>query len=303
MSNHSTRRFIVRLKGGLGNQLFCYAAARRLAYMNNAELILDDVTGFCRDQKFKRQFALGRFNIKARLATPAERMEPFERYRRALAKWRSRLRPFEKRTYLEQEGSDFDPRLLTLMPEGDLYLDGLWASEAYFKDIEAVIRQDLVIQPPADRQNQEMAARILACSDAVALHVRWFEALESSDNIHNDVLGAYYQRAVEYVGSHLGRPHYFLFSDDPFAAAQRLGLPKESYTLIAHNVGGESAYADMWLMSQCRHFITANSTFSWWGTWLSSCDDKLVVTPDPSSLDERNAWRMGGLVPEQWIRL
>lgn len=70
------RKVVVRLKGGLGNQLFCYAAARRLAWVNDAELVLDAVTGFKYDRQHQRTYALGIFRIPARLATPSEQMEP-----------------------------------------------------------------------------------------------------------------------------------------------------------------------------------------------------------------------------------
>ena len=97
-------KVIARIKGGLGNQLFCYAAARRLALVNGADLMLDDVTGFARDYQYRRRYALDHFNIMARKATPAERLEPFERLRRGVARAISRRLPFERRMYLEQEG-------------------------------------------------------------------------------------------------------------------------------------------------------------------------------------------------------
>src|SRR5712691_2524903 len=106
------------MKGGLGNQLFCYAAARRLALANNAELVIDDVTGFARDRQYRRQYALDSCHIPVRKATPAERLEPFERYRRGVAKWLSRKKPFAERRYLEQEGLDFDERLLDVKVKG-----------------------------------------------------------------------------------------------------------------------------------------------------------------------------------------
>ena len=74
------------IKGGLGNQLFCYAAVRRLALINNAELVIDDTTGFARDRQYHRNFALDHFQIPVRKATPAERLEPFERFRRGILK-------------------------------------------------------------------------------------------------------------------------------------------------------------------------------------------------------------------------
>jgi len=298
----SVNKVIVRLKGGLGNQLFCYCAARSLSLKNNAELVIDDVSGFQRDTKYRRRYTLMHFSIPARMATPADRLEPFERYRRGLAKWRSRRLPFEQRAYLEQEFRDFDPRLLALRLEGDLYLDGLWQSEIYFTDIEEVIRQDLTIKPPTDRANQNMAARIAECANAVALHVRWFEAPVATESSRN-VSGGYYQRVIAYVQAHVEQPHFFLFSDDPAAAALRILLPEGCYTVVSHNMSDELAYADLWLMSQCRHFITANSTFSWWGAWLGEKVGSLVIAPDPDSLDPGNSWCAKGLLPSRWTKL
>ncbi|MBK8637475.1 MAG: hypothetical protein IPN92_04035 [Chromatiaceae bacterium] len=117
-------KIIVRIKGGIGNQLFCYAAARRLSLVSQVELILDDVTGFVRDHRYRRAYALDHFAIPCRKVTPSERMEPFERGRRALAKWLARRRPLAERRYIEQQGNGFDERLLTLMPRGTVYLDG-----------------------------------------------------------------------------------------------------------------------------------------------------------------------------------
>ena len=135
-------KVIVRILGGLGNQLFCYAAARRLALVNDAELVLDTVSGFTYDRVYRRQYQLDHFNIPCRKATPTERLEPFGRLRRWLLRTWNRRLPFEKRSYIFQEGLDFDPRLLEFKPRGTVYLEGYWQSEKYFKDVEDIIRQE-----------------------------------------------------------------------------------------------------------------------------------------------------------------
>lgn len=295
-------KVIVRLKGGLGNQLFCYAAAKGVAIRNNLELVIDNITGFSRDKKYHRFYSLANFYITARLATTAERLEPFERYRRAFAKWRSRRVPFSERFYIEQEFRDFDVRLFHLRPQRDIYIDGLWQSEEYFKDIEQIIRQDLKFKVPVDAVNQEMSGRITACENVVALHVRWFDS-PPGGSCQNNVCGDYYKRAIAYARERVHAPHFLVFSDDPAAAVNRLSLPEDNYTAVSHNKGGANAYKDMWLMSQCRHFIMANSTFSWWGAWLSSHNNKLIIAPNPERFDNNNAWRVRGLLPTKWIQL
>lgn len=141
-------KIIPRIFGGLGNQLFCYAAARRLALVNNAELVIDDVSGFAYDIDYQRQYQLDHFNIPCRKATAAERMEPFSQVRRVLKrKWNLR-RPFAQRTYIQQEGIDFDSRLLNVKPVGKVFMEGYWQSEDYFKDVASTLRQELQITPP-----------------------------------------------------------------------------------------------------------------------------------------------------------
>lgn len=292
-------KIIPRIFGGIGNQLFIYAAARRLTLVNNAELVLDDVSGFVRDHAYQRYYQLDRFNISCRKATAAERLEPFSRVRRYLKRrWNTRL-PFDQRSYIQQEGIDFDQRLLQLKPRGDLYLEGYWQSEDYFKDVEATIRQDLQIQPPTDAVNQAMAKRI-HCHTAVAVHVRFFDEPQASSN--NNVLGDYYHRAIVEMERRVNNAHYYLFSDRPDAARARIPLPDQRITLVDHNKGDALAYTDMWLMTQCRHFIIANSTFSWWGAWLAADMDKRVIAPGVEG-EQGRSWGFKGLLPESWMRL
>lgn len=295
----SSKKVIARIKGGLGNQLFCYAAARRLALVNDAELVIDDVTGFIRDHAYRRQCALHRFAVVGRRATPAERLEPFERVRRGFAKWISRRKPFEQRFYIEQDGNTFEDQLLTLRFANSVYLDGYWQSQDYFKDHEVVLRQDLKPIPPTDDTNRLLAAKIQE-KPTVALHVRWFDAPGSS-GAHN-ASAEYYRRAISILDAKLGRPQYFLFSDDPVAAQACLKLEDDRVTAITNNRGDENAYADMWLMTLCDHFITANSTFSWWGAWLGTNAQKIVVSPASQLLNGTiTTWNFPRQLPPDWF--
>ncbi len=302
------KKVIVRLKGGLGNQLFGYAAARRLALANNAQLVIDDVTGFSRDRHHFRKFALDYFNIQSPRAGFFDRLEPFERYRRGIYKWLSQKKPFMQRNYLIQEGMDFDERVLSLRVKGALYLDGLWQSEGYFKDAGAVIRDDLRIDPPQDKSSREMAERIKS-SNALAIHVRWHDLPGCPDT--HDLDTDYYKKAVALMKDKVNSPQYFLFSDNPESARLKLGLPAEQVTFVsqnrkdhpAHNRGfDESAIIDFWLMSQCKYFIIANSTFSWWAAWLADFKDKIVVAPG-KKIEGKVAWGFKGLIPDQWLKL
>lgn len=301
-------KIIPRIFGGLGNQLFCYAAARRLALINNVELVLDDVSGFVYDHQYQRHYQLDHFNIPCRKVTAAERLEPFSRTRRYLKRrWNQRL-PFEQRRYLVQDGINFDPRLLRFKPRGTVYLEGYWQSEDYFKDIESQIREDLRIQLPSDVVNQRMVAQIRA-TNAVAVHLRFFDTpdQEATDVPLNNASGDYYHRSIQMMEQYLSNAHYYLFSDQPQAARERIPLSDDRITLVHHNEGDVMAHADLWLMSQCQHFIIANSTFSWWGAWLAAQSDKIVIAPGfesrSNSADRITSWGFDGLLPKTWLKL
>lgn len=293
------KKIIPLILGGIGNQLFIYSAMRRLALINHAELVLDDVSGFAYDYEYQRNYQLNHFYIPCRKATPNERLEPFSRLRRYMKYHCNQYLPFEKRNYLVQEGVDFDHRLLTYRPKNTLYIQGYWQSEDYFKDVEQTIREDLRIHPPTDSINLSMANQIKQCT-SVAFHVRFFDEPDKNqgDNISTD----YYQIALKKMQQYVPNAHYFLFSDHPEFARTHIFLPDNQVTLVGHNQGDAMAYADLWLMSQCQHFIIANSTFSWWGAWLSKNMEKIVITPGFEKRFGKTFWGFDGLLPKSWIK-
>ncbi len=134
----------------------------------------------------------------------------------------------------------------------------------------------------------------------MALHVRWFDPLDvaKSCNVAID----YYRRAIDFLCRRVESPTFFLFSDDPEAARTNLRLSRDRLVTVSHNLGDEKAYADLWLMALSRHFVTANSTFNWWGAWLGSCEGKVVVTPARKAAGIR-AWGFEGLIPTDWVSI
>lgn len=291
---------VSRILGGIGNQLFCYATARAVALRNNAELVLDAVSGFEFDDLYQRSFQLGHFSIPCRLATASERLEPFSRVRRLVKRRLSGRRTFERRGYVQQEGVDFDQRMLELRPKGRVHLEGHWQSERYFLDHAATIRADLRIRPPLDPTNLAMAEKMSA-DNSVFLHMRFFdERAEASGNAPRN----YYQRAMAAMNERVPGAQYYVFSDKPDAALEKLSLSNDrQITVVTHNRGDEAAYADLWLMSQCRHAIIANSTFSWWGAWLGEAAGQTVIAPGFELRSGPAWWGFDGLLPERWIKL
>lgn len=298
------KKLVVRLKGGLGNQLFCYAAARRLATINYADLVLDAVSGFKYDYQYRRSFALAPFSISARYARWSERMEPFGRIRRYVARQSSTRLPFRERRYIHQVGVQFEPELLELkLQDGMTYFDGFGQSEEYFIDVENVIRNDLVMKTPSDPRVFGILKLILK-SPTVALHVRWFDETPSAHWL--DRVRAYYISSVAMIRALEPDAKFMVFSDRIDQTRDLLNslFPNEGDGAFMYQVEPLSADSDMWLMRQCRHFIISDSTFAWWAAWLAEGRESptrviapgWIVHPESSA----TAWGFPGLLPIRW---
>ena len=295
------KKVVLRVFGGLGNQLFCYAAARRLSIVNNAELLIDSSSGFKYDSLYKRSYQLENFNILSNKAGKRYRFEPFSKIRRYILRRFNLLFSFSNRSFIQQESIGFDERLLSVKFNGVMYIEGYWQSEGYFKDIEEIIRKDLNITPPLDRANQKLKRHIDKVQ-SVALHVRYFDDPTAKDSFNNASID-YYARAIKMMDDLHPNSHYFIFSDNPKQALNVIPLSRDRVTCISHNTGDVNAYADLWLMSSCKHFITANSTFSWWGAWLSANSEKCIITPNIAYKKGVSAWGFDGLIPDDWIKI
>ena len=282
------KRVTVCICGGLGNQLFSYAAARRLAIVNNAELRIDHLSGFWND-KFGRQYALHHFNIPQKLVTPGEAFISYGRFSRALLRKLSRLIPFSARPYIMETRNDFDERLVNLKLRCNVYLEGYWQSEGYFQDVQQQIREDLKMISPIKPDTVAMSGRIEQV-EAIGVHVRRMQ-------IDHPLEPDYYFRAIEYLKTRIEMPHFFVFSDSPGWAQTTLRFDAPT-TFVTKEPGDDSGCMDLWLMSLCKHFIIANSTFSWWGAWLGTNPNKIVTCPSFFK-----NWGHVGLVPDSWVML
>jgi hypothetical protein len=287
---------VVKLYGGLGNQMFQYATARRLAHRWQTIPKLD-VSGFAKDEL--RSYNLDIFNIQATFATSVE-IDQLVKMRQSqgwLAKMQ-RQTPSRPSTYIREQQFRFMPFILDL--PNHVYLDGYWQSEKYFVEIANLLRQEFRFRKELQGENKQLAEKIAAC-EAVSLHIRRGDYV--TNPVANQVLGVcsleYYQRSVERVTQTLSSPCFFIFSDDPQWAEAHLRLPY-STTIVAHN-RGEQSYEDMRLMSLCKHHIIANSSFSWWGAWLCAYPQKVVIAPQ--RWFNSSEWDATDLVPDSWIRL
>jgi Glycosyl transferase family 11 len=301
MSLQKANCIMTRLIGGLGNQMFQYAAGRALSLRAGAALKVDR-SGF--DSYKLHHYSLGALPIQAATATAADlaefapAVEPTPSWR---DRWRSRLggkaridkpRPYRERHF------HFDAAVTELRPP--VYLVGYWQSERYFLDYAATVRRELTPVAPLEPENEAIAARIDA-ANAVSVHVRRGDYVSdpNTNRVHGSCSQDYYRRAVDYVSARAGSPHLFVFSDDQQWARRnlRLGFPA---TFVETNSPARN-YRDMQLMARCRHHIIANSSFSWWGAWMNPSNDKIVVAPERWFNVDMHDTR--DLIPDGWVRV
>ncbi len=285
---------IARLIGGLGNQLFQYALGRTIAASRSTTLKLD-ITDY---ETYKVQaYALHHFNVIESFATRDEirRLRGGGWMAKRLSRRLHRLIPFRKDSYVLEKGFAFDPEVLK-SPD-DVYLEGYWQSEKYFASTEGLLRREFTIRQSLSGRNQEMAARIAGCN-TVSLHVRRGDYVSNpnASRVHGLCGADYYQAAVRRIAEIVPQPHLFVFSDDPEWAARNLHLD-HPMTIVTGN-DTQRDYEDLHLMSLCRHHIVANSSFSWWGAWLDTNPDKIVIVPARWFAREQHDTR--DLFPPAW---
>ncbi len=296
---------IIRISGGLGNQLFQYAFARALEERTADDVFLDVSTygyeaahnGFELDRLFAARFRTADEKDIARLGT---RPKGFAS--------QLRRKYFTKRSHRIDRVFRYDPEVFLL--EGDRYFEGWWQTERYFLPCAARIRGELRFIADPGSHNEALISQFeegrgnLFGKTPVSIHVRRGDALRNPDTYV--CTEAYYRNALEYVRERID-PHFLVFSDDIAWCRAHLGLRAEEATFVDWNRGAES-WRDLWLMSHCSAHIIANSTFSWWGAWLDPATDKLVVAPERWSLAKLKPlayyrYTFDDVVPEAWIRV
>ena len=291
-SNSNKVPIYLRLMGGLGNQLFQYAAGRSLADRLGVELVLDDRYVVRKSQH--TGLALDAFNIRARLMNNSEQ-QSFSEGKIRLARWFKKLiRPLGKVFWQTQ--FNYDPAL-DILPAGHL-LSGFWQTERFMHNMHQ-LRLDLVLKAPLSAPAQKVK-RIINAVESVALHVRRGDYLKDQKTItrHGACSQSYYQNAIDYVLEKKPIAEFFVFSDDPQWVKTHIKLPPQCTYVSAANIAAEE---DLVLMSGCKHQIIANSTFSWWGAWLNNSCDKIVVCPTPWFDDPSIATQ--DLLPAHWHQL
>jgi len=289
---------IVKVNGGLGNQMFQYALARALS--RDAKPYLDlSFFDLPPGAHTARPFGLDIFTLHYERAT-TEQLVAFATARNSRLKrmWGRSFPAFTKHHFFTERRFSFDPSVLKVADH--TYIEGHWQSEKYFIAVEDRIRRDLCSATEPDMANRAMALRIQA-TRAISVHVRRGDYIHhaAANAVHGTCDADYYARAMRRMKDQHPDATFFIFSDDQDWARAELD---PSYAMVFVDLNdSEHGYEDMRLMSLCRHHIIANSSFSWWGAWLNPDPKKLVIAPSRWFIDP--AIDTKDLLPAGWIKL
>ena len=281
------KKIRIILTGGLGNQLFQYAAARAIAFKKEADVCFE-ISAFRKDKFYQRQFNLSAFEYPSTLPVY---VKPF------VSKTFARLRDMRQKKwfmdgffslfgYIERTLT-FDKDLMDDQPWFSQTMVGYWQDERYFRDYRDVLLQDLRPGKRFSPRNETIARYINDLECPVAVHVRYNHEVKSDDNKTQDdrraanvsavwVGSRYYDLAHSYLISTVKSPSYIVFSDNPSWVKENLTMFNDRLVLEA---GRGEDWEDMLLMTRCKHHIIANSSFSWWGAWLCEDNEKVVIAP------------------------
>jgi hypothetical protein len=279
----SKKKTILRLKGGLGNQLFIYAFGYSFSKKISSELHLDYVTGFIRDHEFNGYYMLDQFNITSDLATEKEMLLPFDRLKRVLMRSHNKIL-FKKKKYYINDISfnsikDINKSILL---NNKFYLEGYWQSEKYFNEYLDEIFKEFTLKDHLIEKfkKSKYYLKVINQPESVFIHLRDFSQYTGKTNDNIDI--GYYKYAIELVKAKLKNPFFYIFCESPSYAKKFLDNENikmnNDMELIIDDKFQKNDLFDFWLMQNCKNSIIANSTYSWWAAWLGYMKYSGIVT-------------------------
>lgn len=287
------KKIIVKFNGGLGNQMFQWAFGHALEKETRVETIFD-MSFF--EKKYARPYELGIFNLQAKF------VEDFWLKLKLKIMWNFR-KNLKNKSFLGlnfYHEPHFEYSKYAFRIKSNTYIEGFFQSEKYFEHIKDEILTAFTFKTKPDKFNQYLIDEMKK-SNSVSIHIRRGDYVQKKryQDLYATCSLNYYRRGVEYIASKYSNPKLFIFSDDIQWAKTNWDLPYES--VFVNTNSGEKSYEDMRLMSNCKHNIIANSSFSWWGAWLNNNKEKIVIAPKKWFNDGRI--NQDDVIPSEWIKL
>jgi len=288
---------IVQLKGGLGNQMFQYAAGLSLAAHHNTNVKVDVSLLNQSDAAIGtvRYFDLQKLQLSPEIATKDE-ISLFQT-NNVVGRIMDKLQqPYKRKIYKEADYT-FDENFFKA--QDNIYLKGYRQSEQYFYPIADKIRTGFQFKSEVI---EEVKAKALELRErnSVSIHIRRGDYSNKMVREYHGILEKdYYQKAIDYMQTKVAKCSFYIFSDDADWVNANLSFNSQ-IQIVSGNIT-KTHFEDFYLISQCKHQIIANSTFSWWAAWLNPNPDKIVIAPEKwfnnAPYDTRD------LIPESWIKM
>jgi hypothetical protein len=284
-------RLIAHMAGGLGNQMFIYAAARCLSMRHGIELVLDTRSGFAVDRRYGRTFQLQHLNLPTDLLERSFAYSASSRWLLALQRRIQRRLPKNRRSWLFDSPGEVHGPPQHMRRNGATRMEGYWQDERHFASCSELIRKELTPPDPTAGKSAD-ALRMVRRGDSLAIHLRLHDPPAAC--VSQEELCAYYRTAIAVARNHAPMARIYAFSDD-VAQARKL-LAAVGVDAMFPETG--AAAMDMLAMSRCRALIMAPSTLSWWAAWLSSGRGRVIIAPELS-----DGWGFARLLRPEWIRI
>ena len=285
---------IVKLKGGLGNQMFQYAAGLAAAYRRYQELRID-VIGYddsrVINSDIPRKYGLYAFNISGSIATPEEvrkARNPYDIFSKAFR--------FFSQKILKKYYVGYDPDFFR---KNHKYIEGYFQSDKDFLNIKEKVAKEFTLKKEFESDIFLTEKHKIDGTKSVSVHIRRGDYVDDlKTNIYHGVCNLdYYKRSIKYLKENFGEINIFVFSDDIAWVKENLAF--ENLQFVSRP--DIKDYEELMLMSKCEHNIIANSSFSWWGAWLNENKNKIIIAPkewfQKFNINEKH------IVPKSWIRL
>ena len=284
---------IVKIIGGLGNQMFQYAFAKALEQRGNNVKI--DISAYD-NYKLHGGYQLDLYNIDLRISTKEENAGYF--HKNFLSNFFMNLGfNFLKKT--KEKNLLFDKTLLSL--DKDQSIEGYFQSEKYFIDIRDIIINQFILKSDLSNYSKSILKLIKTSENSCSVHVRRGDFInEINQKIHGSCNLEYYVSAIQKIQKFNKKINFFVFSDDINWCKKNL---KFKNVIIINSNEKRIPHEDVHLMSLCNHNIISNSTFGWWGAWLNQNEIKKVIAPNRWFLNDKLELQSKFIVCDSWIKI
>ncbi len=299
----------VNINAGLANQMFHYAFGRGLI-AKGLDIVFDQ-SNF----KPRKQWSFETIQLQDAFPNIEINQMPSGHFRwvcteftdtsklmkRLASKLRLLSNLFGREKYIIESSYAYHEGMERLATRNCIYR-GFWQSEKYFKHCEGDIRKQFVFLPFDEQKNIEIASK-MANENSVAIHLRKGKDYLESELMGKGLCGAdYYMHAIEYIKERVDNPVFYVFTDNPSWVQEN--LLSFDYTLVNWNeVSGRRSFRDMQLMSCAKHNIIGNSTYSWWGAWLNSNPNKIVIAPKIFMNPITDFYKESDTICDSWIKI